>query len=103
MPNGDAYMRRVTKKHVLFLSAAAILGLGIMGVDAYADKTSKEERLAQMERDFNKQKEALIHSQRTMGALAREKKGEMNFKIGFFRDMAAGTFQEGEYLEEIRR
>jgi hypothetical protein len=37
-----------------------------------------------------------------MGALAREKKGEMNFKIGFFRDMAAGTFQEGEYLEEIR-
>lgn len=52
-------MRKLNKKHVLFLSAAAILGLGIMGVDAYADKPSKEERLAQMEREFNKQEEAL--------------------------------------------
>lgn len=52
-------MRKLNKKHVLFLSAAAILGLGIIGVDAYADKPSKEERLAQMEREFNKQEEAL--------------------------------------------
>ncbi|TKI57831.1 hypothetical protein E8L90_21685 [Brevibacillus antibioticus] len=52
-------MRKLNKMLVLSLSAAAFLSLGIIGVDAYADKTSKEERLAQMEKEFKEQEEAL--------------------------------------------
>ncbi|WP_281869350.1 hypothetical protein [Brevibacillus parabrevis] len=49
-------MRKLNKLLVVTLSAATSLSLGIIGVDAYADK---QQRLAQMEKEFKEQEEIL--------------------------------------------
>lgn len=72
---GDDDMRKANKTHVLFFSATLLLGLGIIGVNAYAgnphdtgtlvqqkEEVDKAELLAKLEEEFEKEEEALYQN-----------------------------------------